>query len=311
MDNVILEHSYNNQSKIFSGDSDYEKRLTASWFDETTADYWRHNRMYEAVDCLQHDTSASWVTVGDGRWGLDSIRIKKRGFQNVLPTDICETLLLESKQKGLIDDYSVENAEKLSFANESFDYVFCKESFHHFPRPYMALYEMLRVASKAVFLAEPNDDPVPSTISAKNFIKYKVRSFLSRYRIGTEPKFWGKPYYYQGGYEESGNFVYSISRHEVEKVCQGMNYPQLVVKGINDSYIEGCEFESADVNKSDMFRTIQKDISEQDKRCQQGKSIYSMVLLGLFKTKMDDQTRNMFVNHGFEVIDLPKNPYVK
>jgi len=311
MEKDTLEQSYKNQSKIFSEKTELANRLSESWFDETTADFWRHNRMYEAVDCLKNDFSAKWLTVGDGRWGLDAIRIKKRGFKDVMPSDICETLLAESKAKSLIENYSVENAEKLSFADNSFDYIFCKESYHHFPRPYIALYEMLRVASKAVFLAEPNDDPVATSISAKNFLKYKMKSFLSRHGIGSTPDFLGNPTFYKGGYEESGNFVYSISRREAEKVCQGMNLPQMVVKGVNDSYEKGCEFEPAEEAKSTMFKRIKDDIERQDERCKQGRSIYSMVLLGLFKSPMSDDTKQLFIQHGFDVLDLPRNPYIK
>ena len=310
MDNVILEKSYCNQSKIFSGDSDYEKRLTASWFDETTADFWLHNRMYEAVDCLKHDTSASWVTVGDGRWGLDSIRIKKRGFQNVLPTDICETLLLESKQKGLIDDYSVENAEKLSFADESFDYVFCKESYHHFPRPYMALYEMLRVSSKAVFLVEPNDDPLVATVNVKNFLKYKLKAFLSRNGFGHFPLFYLKNKFQNYDYESSGNYVYSLSLREMQKMAQGLNFSTIVYKGYNTHYIKGCEFELADENKSKIFKEIKDTISFQDKRCHLGLSVYSGIMIGIYKEEIDLRSKFEFEKRGWSVLNLPKNPYL-
>ena len=206
---------------------------------------------------------------------------------------------------------SVENAEKLSFDDNEFDYVFCKESYHHFPRPYIALYEMLRVAKKAIFLAEPNDDPVPASISVKNFLKYKFKDFLGRHGLGKSPNFWGRPFFYPGGYEESGNFVYSVSRREMEKVCQGLDMPQMVVKGINDHYIEGCEFESADESKSQMFKEIKSEIEKKDEQCRRGKAIYAMVLLGLFKEPMDEQTRKAFIEHGFQVIDLPRNPYLK
>ena len=311
MSDNIQNKSYENQSRIFSDTSDEAMRLAESWFDESTADYWRHRRMYEAVDCIADKCSARWLTVGDGRWGLDSIRMKRLGVNHVLPTDICETLLAEAKSRGLIDEYSVENAEQLSFADNAFDYVFCKEAYHHFPRPYIALYEMLRVARKAVFFAEPNDDPVPATISVKNFMKYKAKDFLARHGFGKSPDFWGKPYFYQGGYEESGNFVYSISRREAEKVCQGLDMPQLVVKGLNDHYIKGCEFESADESKSEIFREIKSKIAEKDEQCRKGKAVYAMTLLGLFKEPMDGQTRKAFVEHGFQVVDLPRNPYLK
>lgn len=307
----VLDRSYYNQSQIFADKSERHRKLADSWFDESTADYWRHRRMYEIVECLSDKGEARWLTVGDGRWGLDSIRMRNMGVNNVLPTDICETLLAEAKTRGLIEDYRVENAEKLGFPDNSFDYVFCKESYHHFPRPYIALYEMLRVASKAVFLAEPNDDPVPRSVSVKKFVKYKTKDVLARIGIGDIPAFWGKPFFCQGGYEESGNYVYSISRREAEKVCQGLDMPQMVVKGLNDHYIEGCEFEPADEQKSELFREIKSRIAEKDRQCELGKSVYDMVLLGLFKMPMDETSKLAYIQHGFEVVDLPRNPYLK
>lgn len=310
-DNIILDQSYKNQSKIFNDVSESGVHLAESWFDETTADYWRHNRMYEIVDCLKSDLNASWLTVGDGRWGLDSLRIRKRGFQDVMPTDICETLLKEAKTRGYIKTYSIENAEKLSFEDNAFDYVFCKESFHHFPRPYIALYEMLRVARKGVILVEPNDDPVPATVSFNKFLKYKAKSFLSRHGLCQEPAFWGTPYFYFGGYEDSGNFVYSLSKREMEKVCNGLNYSQLVWKGLNDHYIKGCEFEKADKDSSPMFKEIYNTIAKQDEKCKQGKGVYSIIMIGLFKDYLDESIQREFKNHGFVVKNLEKNPHIK
>jgi hypothetical protein len=39
-----------------------------------------------------------------------------------MATDIADTFLPLAKQEGLISDYSVENVEKLSFADNAFDY---------------------------------------------------------------------------------------------------------------------------------------------------------------------------------------------
>ena len=134
-----------------------ERRLWASWLDETTADYWRHHRMYEIAECLSHRKDAKWLTVGDGRFGLDSIRLRNRGIGNVVPSDISEDLLSLAKHEGLVTDYHIQNAENMTLPDESYDFVFCKESYHHFSRPAIGLYEMLRVAREAVFLVEPND----------------------------------------------------------------------------------------------------------------------------------------------------------
>ncbi len=307
-----FEKSYKKQAQIFTNNSEEHTRLTVSWFDETTADFWLHNRMYEAVDCLKNYDSSSWLTIGDGRWGLDAIRIKKRGFREVLPTDICETLLIESKQRGLIYDYKVENAEKLSFPDNSFDFVFCKESYHHFPRPYIALYEMMRVASKAVFLAEPNDEPMARSVKTKEWIRFKWQVLLSRLKIKKDrPLHYRKPVqYHQGGYEESGNYKYSISKREAQKLMQGLDYPQMVYKEMNTHYIEGCEFEPADESKSAIFKEILDTIRKQDERCDKGWDVPNLLLLGLFKEEMNEETKNVFREKGWIIVDLPGNPYL-
>jgi SAM-dependent methyltransferase len=306
------EQSYKRQSQIFSDESEEHMKLTESWFDETTADYWLHSQMYEAVDCIKDMERASWLTIGDGRWGLDSIRIKKRGFSKVTSTDICETLLKESKKRGLIDNYHVENAEKLSFPDNSFDFVFCKESYHHFPRPYIALYEMLRVASKAVFLAEPNDEPMTQPVKDKDWFRFKFQVLLKKLKLRKSiPVHYRKPVrFQQRGYEESGNFTYSLSIHEAQKLMQGLDYPQMTYKGINTHYIKGCEFEPADTKRSSVFKELVNTINKQDERCAKGWEVPNLILLGLFKEKMNESTRKSFGEHGWTILDLPRNPYL-
>jgi ubiquinone/menaquinone biosynthesis C-methylase UbiE len=50
-----------------------------------------------------------------------------------------------AKDFGFVDEISAENVEKLSFDDNEIDFVLCKESFHHFPRPFMGLCEMLNL----------------------------------------------------------------------------------------------------------------------------------------------------------------------
>ena len=187
----FLEYSYQKHAENFAKDLVDENRIriSESWFNENTADYWRHDRAYECVDhLLSENPEASWITVGDGRWGLDSIRIKKKGFSHVLPTDISEPLLKAAKDRGYISEYAVENSERLSFVDGAFDYVFCKESLHHFPRPYLALYEMLRVARRAVFCIEPNDHAGVNSLGGAHYLSFRsslrqtLRLFFMRLR---------------------------------------------------------------------------------------------------------------------------------
>jgi SAM-dependent methyltransferase len=184
--------------------------------------------MYEPALAFSHRPNTSWVTIGDGRFGLDSIRLRDLGFASVLPTDIGDGLLRRAKEAGYITEYAVENAEAMSFADESFDFVFCKESYHHCPRAALALYEMLRVARHAVILIEPRDyviDHGPSRVTGPIGL---LRGFLRWItdRLGLAPKPIAVEDRYLTGdaphFEESGNYMYTLSSRELEKVALGI-----------------------------------------------------------------------------------------
>jgi SAM-dependent methyltransferase len=254
-----------------------------SWFREDSANFWRLHRMYEPVfECLARTKSEKWLVVGDGRYGTDSVYMRRRGFQDVLPTDIGEALLLESKRRGMIDDYSVENAEALSFADDSFDYVLCKESYHHFARPMVALYEMLRVARKGVVLIEPQDLMIDQP-----------------HAQGRVP----------ADYEPSGNYVYSISQRELEKVCLGVDMPVAAFKGINDHFVEGGHLEPAD-DSSAIFREIRNTIAAIDALCAEGRAKHRLLMAVLFKVEPSAEIRRDFERRGWLIRDLERNPHL-
>jgi hypothetical protein len=49
----------------------------ASWFREDTVDFWRHRRMYDTcAPVAAFCKDAKWLTVGDGRYGLDSVWLR-------------------------------------------------------------------------------------------------------------------------------------------------------------------------------------------------------------------------------------------
>lgn len=305
----FLENSYSKHARHFERDLVDEERVRISntWFDNRTADYWRHARSYDCADCLIRHPQATWLTVGDGRWGLDSIRIREKGFVSVLPTDISGALLEASKQRGHINAYAVENAERLTFKSQQFDYVFCKESFHHFPRPYIALYEMLRVAKRAVFLIEPNDTYRVKTVCGNSWVLLKCVYKLVRGReFGGQRTTFNPP-----SWEESGNYLYAISRREAEKIAFGLNLPQLAFKGLNDHYVKGCEFEPADIERSAIFRELVNTIQEKDRLCRTGAADYNMLMVGFFLYPMDARDKEVFVSHGWEIVDLPRNPHTQ
>ena len=91
-----------------------------------------------------------WLTIGDGRYGTEANYIMTNGA-NALATDYSDKLLKIGKEIGFINEYKKENAESLSFQDNSFDYVLIKEAFHHFPRPWIALHEAFRVCKGSNF----------------------------------------------------------------------------------------------------------------------------------------------------------------
>ena len=62
-----------------------EKRKTAlTWLEERSFDYCRHARMRATANPLiESSPKATWLTVGDGRYGNDAIWLMKAGAQNV------------------------------------------------------------------------------------------------------------------------------------------------------------------------------------------------------------------------------------
>jgi ubiquinone/menaquinone biosynthesis C-methylase UbiE len=285
-----------------------DERFVKAWGAEDTVDAWRHRRMRENLDpLLHHFPGMDWLTVGDGRYGTDAHYILTHGGR-ALATDISERYLARAKQDGYITDYKIVNCEQLSFADGQFDFVFCKESFHHFPRPMLALYEMLRVARFGVILIEPTDKSIALQCgkrlvrigrwqAGKNF----VRDFLDIPRH----EYFSDSF---GEYETVGNYVYALSQREIEKVALGLNLKAVAFKGMNDHYIVGVEFENAG-EKSELFRKVKSTIAEADRRCQCGKDQYGLLVAAIFKEALEPPIVLALTAAGFNLINLPANPY--
>ena len=284
------------------------------WFRTETCDYWRHARMYEAAGAFTHRTDWKWLTVGDGRYGLDSIRLRKFGVVSVMPTDIGGGLLDVALKNGLIKEYKVENAEKLSFDDNSYDISFCKESYHHFPRPAIALYEMLRVSKQAVILVEPRDYTIDRPASKvigplglfsqfKHWLSVRLKlkgkvSIEERYHLGDLPH-----------YETSGNYMYTISSREMEKVALGLDLPTIAIKGLNDCFLpEGGT--ALATEGSAVFAQMKTAIQNADHLSNIGITSTSMIMVILFKEAPDSTMRAFLKQHDWLVKDLPRNPYI-
>ena len=237
----------------------------------------------------------SWLTIGDGRYGTDAhYIISEGGIAHA--TDISDRLLKIGSKAGFIGPFSAENAESLSFASNSFDYVLIKEAFHHLPRPWIALYEAFRVCRKAVILIEPNDNEKLITKSAKRCLRWLKGSNQSGY--------W---------FEPVGNFGFTINPKELEKFLLGMHFRHIATTGINDAYEKGIEFislKNPSEKERKIIKRVQGKIRRKDLMCKAGISSYQLLVAALFKDAPTYQTRIHLAHSGWDVKELPKNPYL-
>ncbi len=286
------------------------KRIAESWFRTDTVDAWRHQRMYACVDpLLELYPDAEWLTVGDGRFGKDAHYILSKG-RHVVASDISDTLLRIGAGRGYIRDFTAANAERLPFGSGSFDLVFCKESYHHFPRPMLALYEMLRVARQGVVLIEPNE--APSLESARCILKQLIHRLLLRCGLSSilRTRVPNVIRSYANSWEEVGNYIYAISEREMEKVVLGMGYASCAFKGLNDYYEKGVEFEKA-TEESPLFQKVKERIARADRLCREApnSNACSLLVAALFKEPLESDAIQVLKASGFVVKQLPGNPH--
>ncbi len=302
--------SYEVHSRHFGLRNQFPEKLLLAWLDETSADYFRHRRCYEFAEVLSCSLDShargktTWLTVGDGRLGLDSARIKKFHFKKVLPTDISPHLLIQGKEWKVIDKFQIENAENLSFKDKSFDWIFCKESLHHFPRPFQALYEMLRVSRKGVVIIEPNDAAFDLTTGRLSKLPLGILKIIRQ--LGFSRIFSSQPQW-----ESTGNYFYSFGRRELEKIAYGLNLPCIAFKGLNDHYLEGCEFEPANYDVSEIFREMSNIIKEKNKLMELRLREPDLLMSVFFKENPPPPLMTKLLLQSWEVKYLSQSPQFK
>lgn len=274
--------------------------VSQAWLRDDNLDYWRHARIKAVLKPLvKKNLSASWLTVGDGRYGSDAASLREFGATDVHASDISDTLLKEAEKLGHIHSFSEENAESLSFNDGAFDYVLCKEALHHFPRPYIALNEMFRVARFGVILIEPRDHSIDRAPLA--WAVNLIKQFMGR---GTK----------RHGFEPVGNYVYEISEREIEKFLLGMHFTEVAFRGINDSYVAGVERAThpprTDVDKK-LARKLKISIALQNALERLGVRRSGLLVALLFKEPPTEDLACALENEGFEFRRLPQNPHLE
>lgn len=254
-----------------------------------------HDRVMEPLRPLIELFPADrWLTVGDGKWGKEAIYFQKQGVP-VVATDIDAKLLKHLQSKGIIPEVDTQNLEGLTYTDRSFDFVFAKETLHHLPKPFLGLYEMLRVAKKAVVLIEPQDPKVSENLSVQaDGAKEEYEALL----------FNNRDFFF----EPMGNYIYRFSKREIEKVAMGLQRHKVAFRGINSM---GYESRNGDIDTSDA--ALQKTWSElalKDHMSTKGLRRFEYLMAIIFVT--DDLPPDLdgkLSGNGWEVMNLPHNPY--
>lgn len=254
-------------------------------------DAWRHRRMLSTVlPLLEAHPHSTWLTLGDGNYASDAHFLQTHGA-DATASSLTDATLEAARQRGYVAKYLVQNAEALTLVNESFEFVMCKESYHHFPRPPVAFYEMWRVARRAVVLIEPHDDRRRLLDSLKYLVKRLLRGDVT------------------DQFEADGNFLYRVSVREIEKMATALNGAWVAVKRYNDFYYAPAE--SDRYGAASVGNVITKlGLFVQDVLCRMGLLNYGLVTVMVFKRDIDSALLQSLRQRGFRLARLPKNPYL-
>lgn len=264
---------------------------------QPTIGKWLQAIFFKSLNPLLADKNGTWLTLGDA-YGFDAQYILKAG-NKAIASDLNTDFLTIAKDQQVITDFSLQNAEAMSYPNHAFDYILCKESYHHFPRPYAALYEMARVAKKGFILMEPQDPilKMPFLLGLMNVV--------SAFSDQLSKKLWKNRF----SYEPVGNFIYKISERELEKFAAGLNLPMVAFKKLNPNfYFEGAN-ESLANRKNFKFLIISLKKLVRDLFAKIG-IVPSQVLAAIiFKTIPDEKTLRNLKDTGYRIVNIPHNPY--
>ena len=246
------------------------------------------------------DSSKTWLTVGDYN-GLEANYLLQRN-QNVIASDLSDAMLKEAKSEGLIKKFNKQNVERLTYSDNSFDYVVCKETFHHFPRAYLGLYEMIRVSKTATILVtEPID------ILSKMSLLVLIKNICDKINPLLINKFWKNRF----SWESVGNYVFKISEREIEKIAMGIGLPYIAFKKYDNfkshKTIEGLF--DVPINQK-LYRKIKLKLAIRSFISSLGIIPHGSLCCVIFKEQPNKKVVSDLNGLGFTTIQLPKNPYL-
>jgi ubiquinone/menaquinone biosynthesis C-methylase UbiE len=284
-------------------DIEFNATARTGWpsFEEGTTDRWRHQAMVDFAGCFAHDTE-KWLTIGDA-YGHDSIMLRRAGIKNVVASDLDSAMLSLGHQTGMVLEYLSVNAEKINCPDNSFDYILCKEALHHMPRPILAIYEMLRVARKGVIFIEPHD-PLIDWPAKKDhgFWRNIDGNRVNFGRCGNDETIVSS----RIDWCESGafNYVYTLSKREIHKICLGMGLPSYATKCASDFFDKDWASQPATSDSEGFRKTLEQIQFHTQVSSTVGKS-YAYITGMLFKQSPSPEQVKMLRDKGYEFSYTP------
>ena len=160
---------------------------------------------------------------------------------------------------------------------------------------------MLRVCDVGVILVEPNDSRIDHRIL--NRLLPLIKKFLGKKGNSNMHNF-----------EPVGNYIFSISKRELEKIQLGMHRRFIAYNFINDYYESGFEFIFLNSQKNtDRIKIIKTKllISMRDILTRLGLITPGLLVSILFKSEPNKALLADLTASGWTVKELPHNPYLK
>lgn len=284
------ELSYTFHQRVEAAEAE-DHRFPSAVTATESIDNYRHARMLGmlAGELAAAYPGSSWLTVGDGHYGSDAMRLAQYGVR-VHASSLTSATLAISYEHGWISEFSAQNAERLDFADSSFDFVLCKEAYHHFPRPPVAFYEMLRVARIAVVLIEPNRQPSRPFGFLRSLVKRVTRRAI------------------MAEYEPSGNYIFRLSLQEIIEMSRALDIPAVAWRHYNDFYHPDLFREPvATARERGVFRA---GIFVQDILCRMRLLAFGGLSCAIFKAKPTVELSTRLIRRGMQLRCLPRNPYL-
>jgi len=259
-------------------------------------DAWRHERYYRVLLPLTNSApSAEWLTIGDS--GADVFWLKKHGVKRVVATSLTDTQMKNLISKKLLDCIETRSidAHDIDLPDESFDYTMCKEAYHHFERPAVGLYEMLRVSRKAVImLCEPC---CSDRWYILDVLKRNLKIVLRKNTPWSDPEF-----------EASGNYIYGLSLRETTKIATALQIGPIFHSYLSDFWVPGLVSRP----KSDKLAAVvmHSAVGLQNCLSRLGLMSWGKITIIVFKSEPSPATANALKRAGLRRMAIKRNPHI-